>query len=186
MNIRNKNSASKSVFKFDDVFIKVCDLCKYLGIYVDSKLSFQSHIEYVKKRLSKQCGIICKLRHYVPRKQLIDYYRSNVNPIIQYGILVYGCCSYSSLLPIYILQKKILKIIYFRKRSVSSRDIFISNKLLTVFEFHIYELLKFVLKSLKNMHSENYLNELFEHEHSTRNTRRSTKTTSSFPLLKCR
>ena len=107
MNIRNKNSASKSVFKFDDVFIKVCDLCKYLGIYVDSKLSFQSHIEYIKKRLSKQCGIICKLRHYVPRKQLIDYYRSNVNPIIQYGILVYGCCSYSSLLPIYILQKKI-------------------------------------------------------------------------------
>ena len=109
MNIRNKNSASKSVFKFDDVFIEVRNLCKYLGIYVDSKLSFQSHIEYIKKRLSKQCGIICKLRHYVPRKQLIDYYRSNVNPIVQNGILVYGCCSYSSLLPIYILQKKILK-----------------------------------------------------------------------------
>ena len=108
MNIRNKNSASKSVFKFDDVSIEVRNLCKYLGIYVDSKLSFQSHIEYIKKRLSKQCGIICKLRHYVPRKQLIDYYRSNVNPIIQYGILVYGCCSYSSLLPIYILQKKFI------------------------------------------------------------------------------
>ena len=100
MNIGNKNSASKSVFKFDDVFIEVGNLCKYLGILVDSKLSFQSHIDYIKKRLSKQCGFICKLRHYVPRKQLIDYYRSNVNPIIQYGILVYGCCSYSSLLPI--------------------------------------------------------------------------------------
>ena len=68
--------------------------------------SFQSHVEYIKKRLSKQCGIICKLRHYVPRKQLIYYYRSNVKPIIQYVILVYGCCSYSSLLPMYILQKK--------------------------------------------------------------------------------
>ena len=107
MNIGNKHSASKSVLKFDDVFIEVGNLCKYLGILVDSKLSFQSHIEYIKKRLSKQCGIICKLRHYVARKQLIDYYRSNVNPIIQYGILVYGCCSYSSLLPIYNLQKKI-------------------------------------------------------------------------------
>ena len=49
MNIGNKNSASKSVFKFDDVFIEVGNLCKYLGIYVDSKLSFQSHIEYIKK-----------------------------------------------------------------------------------------------------------------------------------------
>ena len=43
MNIRNKNSASKSVFKFDDVFFEVRNLCKYLGIYVDSKLSF-NHI----------------------------------------------------------------------------------------------------------------------------------------------
>ena len=63
MNIGNKNSASKSLFKFDDVFIEVGNLCKYLGILVDSKLSFQLHIEYIKKRLSKQCGIICKLRH---------------------------------------------------------------------------------------------------------------------------
>ena len=47
MNIRNKNSASKSVFKFDDVSIEVRNLCKYLGIYVNSKLSFQSHIEYI-------------------------------------------------------------------------------------------------------------------------------------------
>ena len=184
MNIRNKNSASKSVFKFDDVSIEVRNLCKYLGIYVDSKSSFQSHIEHIKKRLSKQCGIICKLRHYVPRKQLIDNYQSNVNPIIQYGILVYGCCSYSSLLPIYILQKKILKFIYFRKRSDSSWDIFISNKLLTVFEFHVYELLKFVLKSLKKTHIESYLNELFEYEHSTRNTRRSTKNYLKIPSFK--
>ena len=119
-----------------------------------------------------------------PRKQLIDYYRSNINPIIQYGILVYGGCSYQSLLPIYILQKKILKFIYFRKRSDSSRDIFISNKLLTVFEFHIYELLKFVLKSLKKMHSETYLNDLFVYEHSTRNTRRSTKNYLKIPSFK--
>ena len=54
MNITNKSSASKSVFKFDDVSNEVRNLCKYLGIYVDSKLSFQSHIEYIKKRLSKQ------------------------------------------------------------------------------------------------------------------------------------
>ena len=106
MNIGSKNSAFKSVFKFDYVFIGVRNPSTYLGIYVGSKLCFQSHIEYIKKD-SKQCGIICKLRHYAPRKQLIDYYRSNVNPIIQYSILVYGCCTYSSLLPIYNLQKKI-------------------------------------------------------------------------------
>ena len=77
-----------------------------------------------------------------------------------------------------------LKFLYFRKLSDSSRDIFISNKLLTVFEFHIYELLKFVLKLLKKMHSETYLNELFEYEHSIRNTRRSTKNYLKTPSFK--
>ena len=101
-----KPSASKLRFKLNGIPIDVKPMCKYLGICVDSKLSFVSHIEYVKKRLGKQCGIISKLRHYVPRHLLMQYYKTNVQPIIQYGILVYGCCSFSSLKPLLILQKK--------------------------------------------------------------------------------
>ena len=65
------------------------------------------------------------------------YYKSNIEPIIQYGILVYGCCKYTSLLPILMMQKKILKFIYFRKRHDSSDDLFIQNGILTVFELHL-------------------------------------------------
>ena len=36
----NKNSASKLVFRFDEVFNEVRNLCKYLVIYVDSQLCF--------------------------------------------------------------------------------------------------------------------------------------------------
>ena len=90
-------SASNSQFKLNDSNITIKPVCKYLGVFIDNKLSFLSHINYVKTRLSKQCGAISKLRHYVPKHQLIAYYRSNINPIIQYGILVYGCCSYTSL-----------------------------------------------------------------------------------------
>ena len=88
-------------------------------------------------RLGKQCGILSKQRHYAPRNQLLEYYRSNVVPIIQNGILIYGCCSYSSLECLFLLQKRILKFIYFRKRSDSSRDIFLENKFLSVFEIHV-------------------------------------------------
>ena len=112
------NSASNSQFKLNDSNITIKPLCKYLGVFIDNKLDFLSHINYDKTRLSKQCGAISKLRYYVPKHQLLAYYRSNINPIIQYGVLVYGCCSYTSLEPIYVLQKKILKFMYFRK----SRD----------------------------------------------------------------
>ena len=120
------------------------------------------HMSIMLKRLGKLCGIISKLRHYVLRRQLIQYYEININPIFHYGNLVYGCISDSSLSKIY-LQKN-LKFIYFRKRVDHSEDIFISNKILTVYELHIYELLKFVLRSVNQLHSETFLNDLFVFE----------------------
>ena len=108
-------------------------VCKYLGILFDNKLSFKYHIEYVRSKLGKQCGIISKLRHFVPRKQL-SCYKSNIEPMIQYGVLVFGCCKYTSLLPILMMPKKILKFIYFRKGQDSSDDLFVQNGILTVFE----------------------------------------------------
>ena len=82
-------------------------VCKYLEILVDSKHSFGSHIEEVKRKLGKQCGINAKLRHFVPKKLLIQYYESEVRPIVQYGVLVYGCFSYPLLLPIHLLKFKV-------------------------------------------------------------------------------
>ena len=98
---------SENRFDIDNKYISIEPVCKNLGILVDFKFSFVSHLSVLKSRLSKQRGIISKLRHYAPRNQLIDYYKTSVSSIIQYGILVYGCSSYNNLLPIYNLQKKI-------------------------------------------------------------------------------
>ena len=84
-----------------------------------------------------------------------------MQPIIQYGLLVYGCTSYNNLKIILNLQKKILKFIYFRNRRESCNDIFEKNQILTVYELHLYELLKFVLRSINNLHKQEFLNDLF-------------------------
>ena len=175
--------SSENRFDIDNKYISIEPVCKYLGILVDFKFSFVSHLSVLKSRLSKQCGIISKLRHYSPRNQLIDYYKTNVSSIIQYGILVYGCSSYSNLLPIYNLLKKILRLIYFRKKSDSANDIFVKNNLLNIYQLHIYELLKLVLKSLSGLHRESYLNSLFSFSPS-RPTRSASKTLLMEPSCK--
>ena len=43
---------------------------KYLGIHLDRELSWKTHIDYLAKKLSKVCGIIYKLCHYVPLSTL--------------------------------------------------------------------------------------------------------------------
>ena len=95
-----------SIVQFMGVYLVNDESAKYLGIHNDTKLSFHSHIKHVVKKLSKQLSVIARLRHYVPRGTLLKYYQSYIEPIITYGLLVYGCTSRHQLNPIYIIQKK--------------------------------------------------------------------------------
>ena len=86
------------------------------------------------------------------KKQLPGYYRSNINPIIQCGILVFGSCSFCCLMHIPVLQKKILKKFIYLWKTDESSNIFHKNKFFHVYEFHIYELLQFFFMSIANSH----------------------------------
>ncbi len=158
--------------------------CKYLGVILDEKLNYAAQIASVKCRLSKQCGIVSKLRHFVPKSVWLKYYSSNIKPIIQCGILVYGCVSFSALQAILSQQKKILRRILFLRNRETVTYNFETFGILTVHELYVYELLKFVLRSLNNMHSDNGLNDLFSFETPSRVTRRSQKRFLKVPSSK--
>ena len=68
-------------------------------------MKFTEHIEDVKKKLAMQSGIVSKLKHYVPKSVLLQLYSSNIKPIIQFGLLTYGCVRFTSLQPLVLLQK---------------------------------------------------------------------------------
>ena len=53
--------------QFMGVNLANVESAKYLGIHIDTKLSFHSHIKHVVKKLSKELSVIARLRHYVPR-----------------------------------------------------------------------------------------------------------------------
>ncbi len=175
LNIRLANSASNpnpNLLLLNNQVVETTMSCKYLGVYLDNRLSFKIHIEYVKHKLAKQCGILAKLRHYVPKNVLLRYYSSNIKPIIQYGLLAYGCASYRTLEPILIMQKKIVRVILFSKIRESVVEYFEKMKISTVHELYVYELLKFVLRSLNRLHRDEYLNNMYEFETPRRSTRR--------------
>ena len=105
---KNTNAAIQpsSGVQFMGVNLVNDESAKYLGLHIDPKLSFHSHMKHVVKKLSKQLSVIARLRHYVPRGTLLKYYQTYIEPIITYGLLVYGCTSGHQLNPIYIIEKK--------------------------------------------------------------------------------
>ena len=56
--------------------IKQTHNLRYLGVYLDNKLSWKSHIDRLSTKLSKICGMIYKLRHYVLNGPLLNLFTS--------------------------------------------------------------------------------------------------------------
>ena len=86
---------------------------KYLGILIDSHLTFKDHINELNKKISRAIGILYRLRKYVTTKILCNVYNAIIYPFLLYGITVWGNASRSLLKPIHIMQKKIVRMVTF-------------------------------------------------------------------------
>ena len=78
---------------------------RYLGIIID----------LVAIKESRTVGLICKLRHFLPRHTLLTIYRSVVAPYLTYGLMAWGQACKSYLEKPLKLQKRDLSFIYFFK-----------------------------------------------------------------------
>ena len=138
---------------------------KYLGILIDEKLNFKHHILHVAKKIAKLCGLLKFIRDELSIKQRVTFYKMYIQPVIAYGILIYGCTAKNNLDPILKLQKRILRIIYNKPYMYPTRNLFQRAGLLTVHELFIRELLKFAVKNYSNFPSS-------ENERVTRSTKK--------------
>ena len=49
--------------------IKAGNCMKYLGIFIDDRLNFRKHIEYVTQKIAKLCGMLKYMKNKTPTLQ---------------------------------------------------------------------------------------------------------------------
>ena len=79
---------------------------KFLGVLIDSNLTWSPHCNYIANKLSRICGVVTRLKHYVPTHILTIIYNSLFLSHISYGIISWGfnmCTRISK------LQKKVIR-----------------------------------------------------------------------------
>ena len=122
---------------------------KYLGILVDSTLSWKPHVTELAKKLSRNCAIFFKLRHYVNPETLKLLYFSLFNSFISDGSSIWGLTHPSILDPLFKLQKKVIRAITFQDRFAHTTPLFSQLGLLKLFDIHSLQLLCFIYDCMK-------------------------------------
>ena len=82
---------------------------------IDSNLSWKYHTELICYKVSRSLGIIAKIRHYIPRRLLLQMCNSLIVPYLTYGICAWGNCSNNYREKILLLLKTAFRLIYFGK-----------------------------------------------------------------------
>ena len=74
--------------------------------------------------------------------QMVMYYKTYEQPSVQYEVLVYGAVFKSALDVIHQLQKRFFRITFRKSYRDSITDKMAKSKIATVYELHVYEILK--------------------------------------------
>ena len=86
---KKKSPVNRPPIFFNKVPVKNVQEQKHLGIILDSKLSFASHIKAVISKSRQGIGMLRLLSKYLPRHTLDEMYKLYVRPHLDYGDVIY-------------------------------------------------------------------------------------------------
>ena len=74
---------------FNDITITQTTVQKHSGMYLDEKLSYNTHIKEKFSNIYKGIGLLRNLSNKVPREGLVTIYKVFIRPHLDYGDIVY-------------------------------------------------------------------------------------------------
>ena len=104
---------------------------------------------------------INQYKNFFKRNILVRLYKVHVQPVLQYGVLLYGVANKSDLQKLEWRQSRIFRLLFSAKRFQSIDELRCKHKLFSVKELHIYELIKLLSRILRHEHPSKFLNNSF-------------------------
>ena len=90
---------------------------KFLGVILDNKLDWNSHIHHLNKKLRSAAALLSRIRHWIPEEHYLKIYHALFESHLTYGITVWGGVSDSNLNKIFTVQKHSIRILFGDRKS---------------------------------------------------------------------
>lgn len=124
----------------------------YLGMVLDTHLTYRRHCDFVSSRMSAAIGALYKVKAFVPREALLSIYFSLVHSHLLYMVNIWGTASTAHLKPLQILQNRALKIVYGLPTLTRTVELFSEHArgILPVKGLHELQVLKYTRQCLNS------------------------------------
>jgi hypothetical protein len=135
-----------SPIKYTNKQINSTHYIDFLGVILDSTLSWQGHINKVITKLNSACFAIRSLKLFLTIEDLKIVYFAYVHSIITYGLPFWGNATNSK--NVFIVQKRIIRNIMNVNPKASCWGLFRRLNILTFFSQYMFSLLLLVVKNI--------------------------------------
>lgn len=82
---------------------------KYLGLLIDERVSWDAQVSKLCGKLSSVCGVLCKLKHVLPKSVLMKIYFALAHSCLMYLPVAWGSATKKLLKQLQVLQSRCLK-----------------------------------------------------------------------------
>ena len=101
-----------SILTLNNTVIKRVSEAKFLGVIIDEQLKWDAHIQSLNSKLKCEIGKLCRVRKVIPQDRFKELYHTLFESHLGFGISVWGGVSESKLEPLFVTQKKCIRIMF--------------------------------------------------------------------------
>ena len=97
--------------KFNNESLNMISKDKILGVYVDNNLTWSEHIKHLSRKITSSIWLLSKIKKFLSQCHRVQFYKSYIQPHIDFCNIVWGSSSETNKLKIFKLQKRACRVI---------------------------------------------------------------------------
>jgi hypothetical protein len=158
--IAHRNIDVSDPIVVSDMSISPEDSVKLLGVTIDKKLTFDSHVEHICKKASKQLNVLKRFSNVLGQKQKLRIFQSFIVSNFNYCPVVWNFCSKTKAKLIEKIQERGLRYVYNDNNSTYN-DLLKVSKRETMYNIRLKKIAIYVYKCVNQL-SPVYLHDVFQ------------------------
>ena len=134
----------------DGKVLKRVDYTTFLGVIIDSALTWNNHVNLVSSKVSRSVGILSKLKHSLPRQVLRSLYFTLIHPHLTYCLTVWSGTTSSNIKKLLTLQKRAICHVSFASCNDHTSNLFASLGIIKFPDLINVKIATFAYRSINN------------------------------------